>query len=375
LSSVATTQLERGDVLTSPGWLVPTAALDVRIRLIPKSGHPLKHNTNVIFHSGAVEVAAKVRLLEKEQIETGESSWAQLRLARPVAVVKGDFFIIRSTMETLGGGEVVDAYPKRHRRFYSSTIEALTAREQGGTEGILLAILEAKEPLEIKELLNRSNLPLIEVNEAVRSLDSQKKLVMLGEKGSQALLFSAKGWSRLVDKAKQITGDYHRRFPLRHGIPKEELRSKLSISAQTFADALKRLLQDGILVEEGKMVRLHSHHVHLSKDQETAIDTFLESLTRNPYSPPGEVEIDPEILNVLIQQRRVVKVAEHVIFAASAYDEMTERIISYMKKRGTITVAEVRDLLQTSRKYALALMEYLDEQKITRRVGDERVLI
>ena len=149
--------------------------MDVRIRLLPDLGHPLKHNTNVTFHSGAVEVAAKVRLLEKEQMEAGESGWAQLRLARPVAVVKGDFFIIRSTMETLGGGEVVDAYPKRHRRFHGGTIETLTAREQGGPEETLLAILEAKEPLEIKELLNRSNLSSSEVNEAVKSLASAEQ--------------------------------------------------------------------------------------------------------------------------------------------------------------------------------------------------------
>ena len=104
------------------------------------------------------------------------------------------------------------------------------------------------------------------------------------------------------------------------------------------------------------------------------MDTFLESLTRNPYSPLSEIEITPELLDILIEQRRVVKVAENVIFAASAYDEMVGRVTSHIKTQGKITVAEVRDLFQTSRKYALALMEHLDEQKITRRVGDERVL-
>ena len=374
LSGVATTQLERGDVLTSPGWLVPTVALDVKIRLLSDLGHPLKHNINVAFHSGAVEVAAKVRLLEREQMKAGEIGWAQLRLARPVAVVKGDFFIIRSTMETLGGGEVVDAYPRRHRRFHATTITGLTAREGGNPEEILLAILGAKEPLEIKELSNRSNLSSFEVNEAVKSLTLQNKLVMLGEKSSQSLLFSAEGWSRLADKVKRITGEYHQRFPLRHGIPKEELRSKLRTPTHIFAGALKQLVQESILAEEGKMVRLDSYHVHLSKDQQKTADAFLESLTQNPYSPPGELEIDPDILDILIEQRRVVKVADHVIFAASAYDEMVERIASYIKSQGKITVAEVRDLFQTSRKYALALMEHLDEQKITRRVGDERVL-
>ena len=122
------------------------------------------------------------------------------------------------------------------------------------------------------------------------------------------------------------------------------------------------------------MVRLTSHRVQPTEEQKASADAFLKSLAKSPYSPPGETKIDPELLNLLIAQRQVVKVAENVIFAASAYDEMVQRIISHIKSKGRITVAEVRDLFQTSRKYALALMEYLDEQRITRRVGDERVL-
>lgn len=122
------------------------------------------------------------------------------------------------------------------------------------------------------------------------------------------------------------------------------------------------------------MVRLDSHHVHLSKDQQAIADNFLESLSRNPYSPPSDLEIGPEILDILIEQQGVVKVAENIIFIASAYDEMLERITGHLKSKGKITVAEVRDLFHTSRKYALAMMEHLDERKITKRIGDERVL-
>ena len=218
-------------------------------------------------------------------------------------------------------------------------------------------------------------MPLQSVNEAVDSLAEQKKLVVLGDKDSKVLVFSAKGWGRLADRVKKIVGDYHRQFPLRIGIPKEELRSKLKIPAPNFPSVLKQLVQDNVLVEESKMLRLSSHDIRLSKGQETAVNTYLESLNRNPYSSPGDLEIEPELLSVLLQRRRVVKVAEHVVFAALAYDEMVNQIISRLKSRGKITVAEVRDMFQTSRKYALAIMEHLDEQKITRRVGDERVLI
>jgi len=258
LSGVATTDLKRGDVLTSPDWLLPTRAVDGRIRLLPGLAHPLRHSTTVTFHSGAVELLGKVHLLEREELRGGESGWAQLRLVRPVALVKGDLFVIRSSKETLGGGEIVDAYPRRHRRFQASVIEALTAKEKGTPEEILLAILEAKEPLELRQLVTRSGLPPAEAEGAVKSLSSEGKLVMLGDRTPHALLFSAKGWQRLADRLKQVAERYHRRFPLRRGIPKEELRSKLKIPTYSFASALQQLVQNGILVEEGTMVRLAS---------------------------------------------------------------------------------------------------------------------
>jgi len=374
LSGIATTQLERGDVLTTPGWLLPSRAVDVKLRLIPDIGHSLRHNTVITFHSNAVEAEARTRLLDKEELKPGESGWAQLALARPVAVVKGDYFIIRSSKETLGGGEIVDAYPRRHKRFHAGIIEGLVAREQGSPEDMLLAILEARGPITVDDLMRRSSLPAEETEQALKSLASEGRLVHLGDKGPHALAFSAAGWSRLVDKAKVALQEYHRRFPLRRGLPKEELRSRLNVTAQSFPNALHQLVQEGVLVEEGKTVRLSSYRVEPSGEQKAVADAYLKALCKNPYSPSSDVEIGPELLDYLIGQREVVKLADNVVFAASAYDEMVERIIGHTKLQGKITVAEVRDLFQTSRKYALALMEHLDEQKVTRRVGDERVL-
>ena len=374
LSGIATTQLERGDVVTIPGWLVPTKAVDAKIRLLSDMGHPLRHNSVITFHSNAVEVEARTRLLDKEELKPGESGWAQFALARPVALVKGDLFILRSSNETLGGGEIVDAYPGRHRRFHASTIEGLRVREKGSPEEILLAILESREPLATEELLRRSGLSTQEAEQAARSLASENKLVLLGDKGPHALVFSAGGWGHLVDRVKRIVEDHHRRFPLRRGLPKEELRSRLRISPQSFPGALRQLVKDGVLAEEGKVVRLPSYYVELNGEQKAAVDAYLRALSQSPYSPSSEISLDPDLLDHLIDQRQVVKVADNVVFTASAYDEMVDRIVNHIKSQGKITVAEVRDLFQTSRKYALGLMEHLDDQKITRRVGDERVL-
>lgn len=192
--------------------------------------------------------------------------------------------------------------------------------------------------------------------------------------GSRSLLFTARGWQLFRDRVAALVGDYHRRFPLRRGMSKVELRSKLKLATHSFAGILQGLLQEGVLLEEGTEVRLPSHHAELTQEQQREIDAFLEALARNPYAPPSEPMPEPDLLNLLIEQRRVVKASEGVVFAASAYDEMVDRISSHMKAHGKVTLAQVRDMFGTSRKYAQALLEYLDEKKITRRVGDERVL-
>jgi len=374
LSGLSTDELVRGNVLATPDWLRPTMTVDVKIRLLPTLSHPLRHNAEVSFHSNALEVIAKARLLEKDELKPGETSWAQLAFAEPAAVVKGDLFIIRSPTQTLGGGDIIDAYPKRHRRFQAVTIQGLAAREKGSAEEMLLATLEAKEPIEMAELTNRASLSPKEAQQAIESLVSQKRLVTLGDKGQHTLLFSAAGWQRLSSSVSQALTTYHRQFPLRSGMPKEELRSKLKVSAGSFPPMLQLLVKDGVLVEDVKAVRLSSHRIELSAKQKAMVDAYLKGLAQNPYSPPSDLAIDVELLDVLVDQRQVVKVSDNVVFAASAYKEMLDRIMSHLKSQGKITVAEVRDMFQTSRKYALAVMEHLDEQKVTRRVGDERVL-
>jgi len=133
-------------------------------------------------------------------------------------------------------------------------------------------------------------------------------------------------------------------------------------------------LDEGILIEEGLVVRLPTHRIQLTQPQQARIDAFLNSLAQNHYAPPGDFILEPDLLNLLIERHEVVKVGGGVVFLASAYNEMVERVTSHIKERGKVTLAELRDMFNTSRKYAQALLEHLDERKITRRVGDERVL-
>ena len=372
LVGIATSQLQRGDVVTKPSWLIPTAMLGVQLRLLPNLHRPLPHNATVSFHTGAVETMAKVRLLEKEKLEPGETTWAQLSLSKPVAVVKGDYFIIRSSMETLGGGKVVDFPAKRLRRFRPAVIQSLRVKEGGTAEEVIMVLLETKQPLELAALLAQCDLPTSGIRPAMESLIQQAKVIGLGQ-GEHCLLFTALGWERLSKEATAILQDYHRSFPARLGMPKVELGSRLKLGKHS-ATILQRLLDKGVLTVEGSVVHLPSHYIQLTQAQQAKIDAFFHSLTQNPYAPPNDLIPEPDLLNLLIEQHRVVKVSGDVVFAASAYNEMVEKVTTHIKAQGRITLAQVRDLFKTSRKYAQAFLEHLDEKKVTRRIGDERVL-
>ena len=314
---------------------------------------------------------AKVRLLEKDKAEPGTTTWAQLVLSEPVALVKGDYFIIRSPMATLGGGNVVDSHARRLRRFRPAVIQSLQVKEEGTAEEVVMALLETGQPLELSAFLPRCGLPDSEARPAMESLIQEGQAVAIGQ-GARRLLFTASGWERLIKEAIAILQDFHSRFPVRSGMPRVELGSRLKLGRQAPA-IWQRLFDEGVFCEEGLAVHLPSHQVSLTQAQQAQVDAFLRSLAQNPYAPSNDRLPDPDLLNLLIKQQRVVKVGD-VVFAASAYDEMEEKVTAHLKSQGKVTLAEVRDLFETSRKYAQALLEHLDEQKITRRIGDERVL-
>ncbi len=368
---VTLAQLERGDVLTKPGWLVSTRRMDVRLTMLPTLHRPLHHGATVSFFTGAAEVLAKVHLLEKEELAPAASSWAQFTLDKPVAVVKGDRFIIRSPMDTLGGGVIVSAHTYRHRRFRQEIIKSLEAIEGGTAEDAIIYTLEMKQPLEMRKLLVQSNLSTDEAQKAINALAKQKQVVVIGQ-GDGAILFTSSGWEGLVKKAEAVVESFHQKFATRQGMPKGELSSKLGLSPHS--PVLQKLFDAGILIEDGVVVRLPAYQIQLNQEQQVKIDKFLQSLSRSPYSPPSDLMLEPDLLNLLVEQQKVVKVADGVVFSKLTYDEMVNKILTRARERGSITLAEVRDMFGTSRKYAKALLEYMDEKKLTRRVGDERVV-
>jgi selenocysteine-specific elongation factor len=376
LSGVSHDEVQRGDVLTTPGWLHPTIAMDVHVRLIEDLPRPLKHNTTVSLHIGTSETLAKVRLLNQNQLFPGEEGWAQIRTDHPIALVKGDLFVIRSSETTLGGGSVVETHAKRHRRLHAPTLSRLAVLQEGTTQEVLLQALLSSGPSNLESLARQSNISMRDIQAPIQMMVDEGTVLTLtnGALSGSTVLLASSAWASMVERVRAVLESYHRQFPLRRGAPREEIRGRLGLNAQVSAMAIQRLVNEGILAIEGPSVYLPQHQVTPSPEQRSVMDDYVRFLESNPYSPPTAEPPEPDLLNLLEQENSVVKVSETVVFSAPAYQEMVDRITEHLKSNGKISVAEVRDLFNTSRKYALALMEHLDQRRITRRVGDDRVL-
>ena len=377
LSGLSKDEVERGEILTIPGWLKPTYRLDARLRMVKNAPNPLKHNQGVTFHLFTSEASARVRLLDADRLTAGQEGWVQLLLADPLPAVKGDFFVIRSSEDTLGGGQIVDPNPRRrYRRFDDDVIDRLMTLDQGTGGDIIISVAEQWGPCDMTTLSQRTNLSPEEVTERVSQLTGEGHLVSLGEFGgdADAVVYSAQGWGILKSKVASALQLYHTQYPLRHGVPAQEIRSRLNLSQPVYQRALARLVEEQIVVDERQSLRLPDHEITLTPKMEEEASAYLNSLQKDPYSPPSDQRVSPELLGVLIDQGKVVRVTDGVIFDASAYREMTERIVQHLKDQGNITVAEARTMFNTSRKYILPLLEHMDQQQITRRTGDERVL-
>jgi selenocysteine-specific elongation factor len=387
LSGVSKGDLQRGNVVTAPGWLRSTVLVDVQLRYLSSAQRPLRHNTQLKFFSGAAETLAHVRLLGQKTLPPGQTGWAQLRLQEPVALVKGDRFIVRlpSPPATVGGGIVVDPHPgRRHRRFRPEVLARLETLAQGSPAEILLQALERQGPTLARDLLPASGLGELAPDALAQLLDEDQAIALGAQTGVQRpvpgnqLLAARTWWSALTDRFSRTLASHHQKFPLRAGMGREALRSGLKLEAKVFNASLARATIEELIVEEGATVRLPSHAVRLSPDQQQRVDALLARFRRQPHATPSFKEsvaaVGEEVLGVLIARGDLMQASPEVLFLPESYEEMVARVRAHIEKAGSITLGQTRDLFETSRKYAQALLEHLDEAGVTKRVGDERVL-
>ncbi len=385
LSGVELTDVRRGDMVTTPGWLVPTLLVDTRLQLLGDAPRPLKHNSQVKFFHGAAQVTAQMRLLGDEQLVPGAEGWVQFRLSEPLNLVKGDRFIVRqpSPSITLGGGTVVEAHPThRHRRFKPQVTARLDTLARGSPSEIVLQALDAAGPTTVADLLKMTSQSFEAVLPLLRELIASGDVLVLSTQASHLqvnhMIISRPAWAALSETITDGLRTYHKANPLRPGMPREELKSKLRLPPKLFNDVVALAVMEGLLAESAAFVRAPDFAVNFTPDQQRVIDALLARFRSAPYATPSvkeaEAALGVDVLAALLEQGELLKLSEEVLFLPQSFSAMVERIKAHLEQNGTITVAQVRDLFDTSRKYALALLEYLDAKGVTRRVGDERVL-
>ncbi|HLI50880.1 MAG TPA: selenocysteine-specific translation elongation factor [Thermomicrobiaceae bacterium] len=380
LTNLTVDDVARGDLLTEPGWLEPTRLFDARLRMVADSPVSLRHGDSVDLFLGAAETPARVALLDQDRLEPGQEGWAQLRFEHSLAPIHGERFIIRrpSPSLTIGGGVVIDPHPPRHRRFRPETIRALEVRAKGDPAELIMQGL-GHDPAQLRELEKNSGLPETMFHQTLRELIDRRSIVAL-QPDADALkpgsyLVSEGTLVDRIDEIGALLDDYHRRFPLRSGMTREEIRQRTGLPARAFDAIVSIAGRDSVLVDEGEMLRRPRHEVRFSAEQQDRVDRFAAAVRAAPHAPPSPAEFDigAEEAMALAETGRLIRVADGILFDPAAFEAIERRVLEIIGQEGSITLARFRDEFGSSRKYAQAVLEYLDDRRITRRSGDLRV--
>ncbi|MBM39147.1 MAG: selenocysteine-specific translation elongation factor [Chloroflexi bacterium] len=374
LSGIEAIQISRGDMLSLPNSVMLSEAFDVQLQVVEDAPHPLRHNMFVNLHTGSSEVVSRLRLLEANEVQPGQTTWAQLKPMKLLPVVRGDHFIIRSNMTTLGGGNVVETKAKRHRRRHSPTLEKLKSLQYGSPSEIVISIVNSNISCSFNWLLSHSSFDEKELADIIKKLIEENSLISTTPDISKSFFFSKDGWEHMLGVTNETLESFHRQFPLRQGIQREELRNKLALSSESFNSVVNVLEEKKLVKDFNSLISTYAHKPYLTKEQIQLSESFVAHIAKGGFSPRTDLEVDHDILNFLIENKEVVQVADGIVFCTSIFEEMVIGLRTYISQNGEITVGDFRDLYKTSRKYALAVMDYLDQQQITKRVGDARIL-
>jgi len=378
LQGVDRESLKRGDVVVPPGRFLPTRAIDAKIDLIA-GATPLKSRSRVHFYCGTAETIARVVLYDREELAPGDSCFGQFRLQEPIIALSGDRYIIRrfSPLETIGGGEVLDPHPVRRKR--KDGIDDLITFEQGSLRDKIEMFIKrtalAGTTLSRIEGWIQGNLP--DIQSATDQLIGRRLVIRVGD-----ALFHATAVDGFRDRLLGFLTAYHRDHPLKPGVPKEELKARLTRDAHGVEKAMLLVpLMEEVAIDQ-EIVRLKTFSVSLSSSDNDIRSRIAALLEKDGCLPPLKPELaeklrlpDKELtdlLKLMTKDGDLVRINDSLYVTRRQHDDMISRLRSFYAKKSEMTMAEFRDLLATSRKFALPLLEHLDSQRVTLRIGDIR---
>jgi selenocysteine-specific elongation factor len=386
LQGVEKEQIERGDVLATKDSLRATRVVDVSLDLLRSAPRKLKNRAKVRFHTGTSEIIATVILLDRDELKPGESCFAQIRLDQPTAVLAHDRYVLRSysPVQTIGGGEILHASPQKKKRFSEAALHELKILGSGTLSEVTgQFILGAQfNGLEESELPFLTNANKRKLEETLNVLQAQKRVIRYDkEKG---LLIHADNVEKARVEITTTLAQYHKDFPLKGGLQKEELRSKTAgaNNQKLFNYLISQLSQEGVVVQDKETIRLKEHKVTLAQDQEKTRREVEEIYRKSELQPPYFRDLKDkfsgnagkDVLDLMVKDGVLVKVKEDLYFHKEAVEGLKQRLMGYLKEKGEIDAPQFKDMTNISRKYMIPLLEYFDACQLTMRVGDKRVL-
>jgi len=387
LQGMEASAIERGDVLVRSQSLTATQLIDVHLDYLPHAPRPLRHRTKQRFHIGTNLTTASFFLLDREEFAPGEAGFVQLRLERPVVALPQDRFVIRGSgaVQTLGGGVVLDAHPGKHKRFFSSVIEDLTILKDGTGEQIIgLHILRSgMGGITLEGLLNRVAVSPHEVETILRKMIERGDILLVDSERLKVI--DIHQYQRLKEMALDQLRLFHQRFAMKSGLAKEELRTKLPVEldVKLFQILLNELVQSKEMVLERDKIRLPDHQIS-SVDEKGLVKRVEEAISKGGLQPPSSKELSEEwseeeekvrsVLEHLVHEGVLIKIKSGMYFHRIHFENLREKLITYLKSNKEITTPRFKEITGASRKYAIPLIEYFDQIKLTLRLGERRVL-
>ncbi|MFZ2397196.1 MAG: selenocysteine-specific translation elongation factor [Smithella sp.] len=388
LQGVEKSIIERGNVLVRPETVWPSQRLDVFVEFLASNSKSLKNKALVRLHTGTSEIIARITLLDKDELAPGQKAFAQLVLANKDVIVSGDRFVLRSysPITTIGGGQIIDPLPSKHKRQNEKIIAALNVLQSGSLPEKISVIMERTgfSGINLRGLNFRLGVNTKKIREALEGLLSNKKAILLDSEDTTVI--SAFFYNQLEELISKNLAAYHKKNPLQMGISKEQLKETLgrAISVKLFNLALRSLGKKETIISDKDNVRLSGHQVELAGDLDSLRHSIARIYSEAGLTPPSLTDVvnnfkdqkakAQSIIKLMLKDGDLIKINEEMCFSNGALSKLRDDYKAMLVKDGKATPATFKDLTGLSRKYIIPLMEYFDVNKLTVRVGDHRIL-
>lgn len=384
LQGIKETELERGDILTSTGYLTPTFMFDARLYLL-KSWAKLENHTRVRLHAGTKEVFARITLIDTEKLEGGNNCLVQLRLEEEISIVPDERFVLRSYSPqiTIGGGKVIRISEKKSKRFDENVIQVLKDLEKGSDDEVISETikLSGKTPLTIAQVAEKTGKHVSYIRDILQDERTNKKVITIGN------FYLHKEIAELVKKSIiKYLENYHKDNPHKIGMPKADIKTKIykNFNQQVFDYLLKELLEENQIDVEGNFVKIKNYSISISDKLQAKIDKVKTNFIKIGFKQSEIKDIAKElsisesefrdIMGIMISQKSIIKIADTLYLETSLFEKAKELIISELNKKEKLKIGDISQLLDSSRKFVVPLMEYFDSIGLTERSDDYRIL-